>query len=214
MSDKHVIFDFDGTLADTIGVALDIYNNDLAPRFKTKQLDKNEIPSLRKLGYKKVMKLKGVSVFTLARMLPAMPKLLKQRMGEVEPYDSVIESLLSLKSEGYGLGVLTSNDQNLVTAFLESHGFPEFDCIVHERAIFGKDRALNKIVKRHHLDKAQTVYVGDEPRDIQAAHKAGLKSIGVSWGVGGRESLEPAAPTILIDDAKDLLPVVREILPQ
>jgi phosphoglycolate phosphatase len=110
--------------------------------------------------------------------------------------------------------VLTSNDQNLVTAFLESHGFPEFDFIVHERAIFGKDRALNKIVKRHHLDKAQTVYVGDEPRDIQAAHKAGLKSIGVSWGVGGRESLEPAAPTILIDDAKDLLPVVREILPQ
>lgn len=212
MGDRAVIFDFDGTLADTIGVALDIYNSILVPKFGTVPIQKSEIPELRKFGYKKVMKLKKVSIFDLARMLPIMPRLLKQRMDEVDPYAGVVEVIAELKRQGYKLGVLTSNDQSLVVGFLKNHNFPEFDFVIHERAIFGKEKALKKIVRRFNLERAKTIYVGDEPRDIVAAKKAGVLSIGVAWGVGGRMGLQPAGATVLIDKPSEILGTTHNLI--
>ncbi len=51
---------------------------------------------------------------------------------------------------------------------------------------------------------AQAVYVGDAATDIQAARRAEMPSIGVTWGAGTREELAAAGPTHLVDSVDDL----------
>ena len=49
------------------------------------------------------------------------------------------------------------------------------------------------------------MYVGDEARDMEAARRAGVHSVGVTWGFNNRSALEKANPEKLVDKPKDLL---------
>ena len=80
--------------------------------------------------------------------------------------------------------------------------------------MFGKEKALKRIMKRHGLAKRSTVYVGDEPRDITASNKAGIKVIGVTWGVGGKEAFEATAPDIEVTTSAELESAIFEIKKQ
>ena len=205
---KLVIFDFDGTLANSIDMVMGIYNR-MAPDFGTDQVSREEFPYLRKLGYKKAMKEKGIHWSQLPRIAIAISKELKSHMKEVQPYDGIVEELTAIKKSGYDIGILTSNQEPLVRDFLNDFNFPEFTFLVSEKSIFGKDKALKKIIKKQNLDKDTVVYVGDEPRDVIACRKTGIAVIGVSWGLAGVEGFAKAEPDRLIDQPKNLLKTIK-----
>jgi pyrophosphatase PpaX len=54
------------------------------------------------------------------------------------------------------------------------------------------------------VDAEKGVYVGDSPYDLQAAKAAGVRSVGVTWGVFRRESLEAESPDMVVDSVEDL----------
>ena len=109
------------------------------------------------------------------------------------------------------VGVLTSNQAALVQDFLSLHKFPKLDFIVSERAVFGKDKALSRIMKRYELTNTQIVYVGDEPRDIVACKKVSIPVIGVTWGLGGKEGYETNQPDTIVSAMKDLKPAIDKL---
>jgi phosphoglycolate phosphatase len=82
---------------------------------------------------------------------------------------------------------------------------------VSEKTIFGKDKALKKIIKRFDLDREQVLYVGDEPRDVTASHKAGIQAIGVSWGLAGSEGFEVIVPDKIVHTPKELIETIVEL---
>ncbi len=129
-------------------------------------------------------------------------------MHDVQPYPGIVDALHSLQSKGIRIGVLTSNNAALVHDFFNAHGFPTFDFVVSERTIFGKDKALKKILKRWGLQREEVVYVGDEPRDVTACRKAGIKVVAVTWGFGGKSGLASTPPDRLVDTADELLQVL------
>ncbi len=209
-----VIFDFDGTLADSIGLAIRLYNQH-AEHFGADQVTEDELPGLRKavrdLGYAKAMKLKNIRLSRLPAMVLTIGKEMRSHMAEVKPYGGIVQALETLKAKGYRLGVLTSNQEHLVREFLETHQYPLFDFIVSEKTLFGKDKALKRIIKKFALDKRGVVYVGDETRDTTACAKASIDVIGVSWGVAGPEGFTKAPPTVLINSPKELVGAVESL---
>ena len=199
-----VIFDFDGTLANSLELVFKLYNEHV-DEFGYLPLDKSEFNALRKLGYKKAMRKKKVKMRMLPKMLVTIGREMRQRMDEVLPYEGIVAVIESLKSQGYSVGVLTSNQAPLVKEFFEKHEFPAFDFIVSEKTLFGKEKALRKIIKRYSLRKDSVIYVGDEPRDVAACRKAGIPIIGVSWGLAGNEGYLKAQPDVLVHTPKELL---------
>lgn len=198
-----VLFDFDGTLANTLELVARIYNEH-AHEFGARQIDLEELPEYRRLGYKKAMKKAGIRWTVLPRLVLFVSKEMKQHMGEVQPYEGIVEMLRELQNQGISIGVLTSNDAGLVQDFFHAHAFPTFDFVVSEKTMFGKEKALRRIMKRHKLDPEMVIYVGDEPRDITASNKAGIKVVGVTWGVGGREAFETTVPDVQVDTVSAL----------
>lgn len=204
MNDKFtVIFDFDGTLANTLDLVARIYNEHHGD-FGSLPIDMKDLPRYQKLGYKKAMKELRVRWTVLPKLAVTIGREMKQHMDEVDPYPGVIKMLYSLQEQGVSIGVLTSNDETVVQEYLDKNGFPEFDFLVSERAIFGKDKALKRIVKRYDLDTSRILYVGDEPRDVSSCHKAGINIIGVSWGLGGVDGLTPLKPNKIVHNSKEL----------
>lgn len=212
MSNKKlvVIFDFDGTLADTIGLLLQVYNEH-AHAFSADTVQMSEFTALRKMGYRRALKAKRLKWHHLPKLVAFIRKEMRQHMGEVKPYAGIVALLENLKDREVAIGVLTSNDLALVQEFFVAHQFPAFDFVVSERTIFGKEKALARILTRHGLDRQNVVYVGDEPRDVVASKKAGVTSVGVTWGLGGREMLESSYPDYLVDTVEELVSVLKKL---
>lgn len=203
---QTVIFDFDGTLANSIELLVHIFNEN-APVYGYATVDHAEFSALRRMGYKKAMKLKGIKLRVLPKMVVNLGREMKQHMGEVQPYAGTVHMLNELQRRNFSIGVLTSNQEDLVRDFFRVHQFPEFDFIVSEKSLFGKDKALKRILKQRGLSRDDVLYVGDEPRDVDACRKASLPVIGVSWGLGGLEGFETHSPDYVAHERLDIVSI-------
>lgn len=205
-----VIFDFDGTLANTIELAIRIYNQH-HEEFGSLPIDIKQLPEFQKLGYKKVMKKTKIRWRMLPKMALTISREMKQHMGEVEPYPGIVEMLKKLQENDISIGVLTSNNVALVQDYFTANNFPTFDFIFSEKTLFGKEKTLRKIVKRYNLNKKRVLYVGDEPRDVVSCRKAKIPIIGVSWGLGGVDGLTPSKPDKIVDNSDQLFIEILKI---
>lgn len=206
---KTIIFDFDGTLANSVDLIFDLYNEH-ATEFGYDPVAWDEIPELRRMSYAKAMKTKKVKARRLPKILLTLSKEMHSRMDDVQPYAGIVEVLHELRKLGFSIGVLTSNQAPLVNTFFKKHSFPLFDFVVSEKTIFGKDKALKRIIKRYGLDSSQIIYIGDEPRDVTASRKAGVRVIGVSWGIAGLEGFEKVIPDTLVHTPGELLAIIKQ----
>ena len=206
-----IIFDFDGTLADSLELMLKLYN-DSADDFGSLPVDITEVDELRKLGYKKAMKVKKIRLTTLPKLALHVAREMKHHMHEVSPHEGIIPMLEQLQRSGISIGILTSNNAALVQDFLETNKFPEFDFVVSEKTLFSKEKALKRIMKRHHLKKEQVIYIGDEPRDVLSSQRAGVKVFGVSWGLAGRVGLSKNPPDRIADTTDELYQYIIEAI--
>ena len=75
-------------------------------------------------------------------------------------------------------------------------------------SLFNKSNAIKKILDKNNLKPEETIYVGDEVRDIKAAKKAGIKICSVSYGFNSSELLELQKPDYLVNKSQDILKVI------
>ena len=201
---KLILFDFDGTIADTMQAGIEITNR-LADKLNLKKLDLNKIEYYKTLSPAQFLKEMKVPLFKI----PALAKIYHQEFNKViadlEPFDGMIQTIENL-SKCYKLGILSSNSVENIKIFLNRHNIYEyFDFIYSQPHIFGKSSNIKKIINQHKLKTDQVVYVGDEVRDIEAAHKARIAIIAVSWGLNSSELLEKNNPEFLAHKPEDIL---------
>jgi phosphoglycolate phosphatase len=114
-------------------------------------------------------------------------------------------ALRVLAGKRYELGILSSNSTQNIQRFLARNQLQLFAHIEGGSSMLGKARGLRKLMKARKLDPSSVLYVGDEVRDVEAAHEAGVSSVAVSWGYADRAALAARKPTHLIDRPEDLV---------
>jgi phosphoglycolate phosphatase len=77
-------------------------------------------------------------------------------------------------------------------------------------SIFGKHEVIKEILQMHQYRPEEAGYIGDETRDIEAAKKAGVSAIAVSWGFNSRSILEQYCPDVVLDAPQDLLKIFSQ----
>ena len=207
MDDKKIIiFDFDGTLADSFGNVMAIFN-ELANEYGLHQIKQEDIPELRKISSREILKKFRFPVWRLPFLLSEGKKMFGQRIASINPFSGIKEMLLGLKKRGCVLGILSSNSEENIRKFLTRNQVDVFDFIHTENNFFGKGKAIKRTIEKYKFDAGNVFYVGDETRDIEAAKKCGVKVISVSWGFNDREILEKYSPDFLIDKPEELLKI-------
>ncbi len=201
---KTIIFDFDGTIADTLSQIFEIINQ-LAEKNGFKRLTRDEFEAVRSLPPLDIIKKFKIPVLKIPYLVLEGQKMMRAKISESPLFPGVKEVLTELKNRGYRLGILSSNSKENIEMFLKKHNLMFFDFIHSEQNLFGKDKSLKNILKSNNLNKNEVIYVGDEVRDIVACEKVGVDMIAVTWGLNSSQILERYHPQYLISTPSEIL---------
>lgn len=199
------IFDFDGTLANNVDALLEIANG-LADEFGFEAMDQEEFQRLRGMNSREILQEGRISIWKLPRLVRRIKREQRAVIDQIAMMPGMREVLLAMKQRGDRLGIATSNSSENIQQFLHNNDLDNFfEFQMTGITLFGKARALRKIIRQYHLQPAETIYVGDEVRDITAAQEVGVHSLGVSWGFNTIAALEAAEAEFVVEVPQDML---------
>ncbi len=208
---KGVIFDMDGTLADSVDhyyrMACDIVEAANAPpisRERVCELMGSGAPDLlRKLLPPDFPD----SEATLARIVRERFPIWMRAGERIEPLPGCVDLLHQLHGRGHRLGIATSSGRAL--PYLDRWGVrPLFQAIVGREDVRRRKPHPDVVLhclRQLGLQPDEAVYVGDSPIDIEAGRAAGLFTVGVLTGTSSRERLSSVAPDHILESAPELL---------
>lgn len=213
MKIKLVVFDLDGTLLDTIG-SLSAACNALLESKGFPIHDDSEYCYMIGNGIAKLVERAMPQEVRTESNINAMKREFLQFYTKnitlnTTPYDGVIELLAELQNLGVMLAV-ASNKFHSGTVELVDHFFGDREFV----AICGNKEGvplkpnptiLEDIISKAGVDRGEVLYVGDSGVDIHTARNAGVKNIGVSWGLRAREELIEAKADAIIDYPSQVL---------
>ncbi|WP_035606589.1 HAD hydrolase-like protein [Haloferula sp. BvORR071] len=205
-----VIFDFDGTLADTLEESRRIYNH-LAPEYRLREVSAEELPVLRNFSLLELLDHLDIPKRKVPSLLSRGTSLMRGNITNLPLISGIAEILPELRQRVDSFGILTSNATANVDLFLKAHGLRQhFDFISSTSKLTGKSKHLRAICKTFSVRPESMLYVGDEIRDVKAAKKADVPMAAVTWGFNSADSLRILAPEHLLHTPAELLGLFSE----
>ena len=204
---KNIIFDFDGVIGNTIEEIVNIVIG-FYEEFRHQKANPKDIQKFIGKGIMQVIKELKVPITKIPYFEKKVRKELVLRIDNIKIFDGINEVLQQIKKEGYGLGILSSNSTENIRHILKKNNLDFFDFIYSGSSFFGKGKILAKLLKRYHLEAKQTLYIGDELRDIQAAKENKISSLAVGWGYNKENLLKAEKPDYFVKKPKDILKII------
>lgn len=204
-----LIFDWDGTLADSIGRIVEAMNA-AAERA-------GEAPSADAA-------VKGIIGLALSEAISVLYPHLDSRQLEVfrqhyadiytaldqQPsplFDGVVESLEAFRSEGYRLAVATGKARRGLDRVLKANGWEGyFDITRAADETRGKPHPLmlEEILAHCRVEPGKALMVGDSAFDLQMASNAGMHSVAVGYGAMSLQALSEFGPQVCVEHFSQL----------
>lgn len=207
MSYTALVFDFDGTIADTLTEGARIYN-ELAKEHGFLKVRREDLLELRSYETKDLLKHLNIPKRKIPLLITQGLQQLKRSIPKLSLIEGMLEVLPPLARHAEFFGILTSNSSENVEAFLDTHGIRDlFTFISCTSKLNGKAKHLRSIGRTFSLPPSKMLYIGDEIRDVRAARKAQIAAVGVTWGLNSRESLAAENPRYLADFPRELLKI-------
>jgi len=206
-----IIFDFDGTLADTLDAVVRITNR-LSGEFGYLPTNPETLAQIQNLSSWQIIQQSGISLFKLPFLLKRVISELNQDLQLIHLFPSIPEILRQLQAQNYPLYIITSNSKINVNIILSRYDLVDsFRNIYSGISLFGKYKIINQLLYREKIKPQQAIYIGDETRDINAAKQSKIKSIAVSWGYNSAEILAQHHPDALISHPSELIAAIENI---
>ena len=186
-----VLFDFDGTLADTAG---DL-SRPLNKMRKSRGLPEMPIEALRPFASAGARGLIGAGLSILpehAEFKAAREEFLRHYEDEIcvdtRLFPGMAELLEAIESRGLRWGIVTNKSTSLTRLVVAALGLEKrAACVVCGDTtphLKPNPASLLHAAKELKLPPADCVYLGDDQRDIVAARAAGMRPVAVEWGYG------------------------------
>ncbi len=195
---RLAIFDFDGTLADSFPLVMEMMN-DVADRFAFRRVAEGELDALRQCDAREIMRRLGVKRWKL----PMIARYVRARMAadvhKIGLFPGAEEMLAQLAAEGVKLAVVSANGEETIRSVLGPRSTPLIDGFAAGVSLFGKRNKLIRMARLAGVDRAEAVVIGDELRDLDAARAAGMAFGAVSWGATHPQALAARAPDFLFE---------------
>jgi HAD superfamily hydrolase (TIGR01509 family) len=213
---KGIIFDVDGTLADSVGFFYEIAREVLtlagAP-----PVSQERVYELMRLGDSAPLEKLFPPDFpdpaaTLKRIVDdRMHEWMRRYHDETEAIPGSIELLHDLHAWGLRLGIATSSGRAL--PFLDRWGVRHlFSGIVGREDVDIRKPHPEPVLKclgHLGLDSSEVVYIGDSPIDIRAGKAAGAYTVGVLTGTSPRDVLHLEGPDHILESVARLRSILH-----
>ena len=204
---EAVIFDLDGTLADTFPTVMRNYNQvmlDYTGRTWTLEEMLPHFGPPEDVIFKKFIQ----DDARQQAALEAYYRLIEADGVEIKPFAGMRELLGQLRTAGKKLAVFTGATTRAGRIRLGHAGLLDFF-----DEVLGSDGLSNykphpeglwRLLERFQVAPQAAIFIGDSPLDVRAGREAGVATAAALWGAGSRESLEAAGPDFLLEQPAQL----------
>ncbi|TCZ72871.1 pyrophosphatase PpaX [Paenibacillus albiflavus] len=206
-----VLFDLDGTILDTNELIIESFLHTLEGRTTVPYTRETLIPHMGK------PLVEQLRIFSGQEDVEELVKIYRaynfSRHDElVKPFPYVQETMAKLHAAGVKIGVVTVKIRQTSEMGLALCGLrPYIDSIVTSDDVTKPKpdpEGIYRALREMGAEGQPAIMVGDSYHDILAGQNANIMTVGVSWSLKGREFLEKQNPTYIIDDIRELLPIV------
>ena len=202
MSYSLVIFDLDGTLADSFPW-FRLHVNAVAARYGFRKVQNEDIEGLRRASTREILDFLQVPRWKLPFIARHVRKLKTEHAASIPLFAGVEAMLDTLAAHGIRLALVSSDSEANARQKLGSRAglFVDFDC---SASVFGKAQKFRRVLKRARLDPAAVIAIGDETRDIEAARAAGIACAAVTWGYAAEKALRDHKPDLVFTRMEEI----------
>ena len=203
MEKPLLIFDFDGTIVDSLDASISILN---------KLAKKHGVwGRLNRTTYREMMHRSITENFRYFKIpLAKLPFLMSEFKNEFEKSRKSVKLVPGVKTvlkklaKKCELIIVTSNHSELAKKIMEKNGLSkEFSQIIGSNKEKKKFDALKKYRKR--FPDRKIFYIGDTSADIREAKQAKVISVAVAWGFQSIESIKRQKPDYVVNSPNGLL---------
>lgn len=216
MEKKTVLFDFDGTVFNTVEGITKSIQYALRKHGRDAELDELRCFAGPPL-VDKFIEVFGVSVEEAEQLvLDFRERYVPVGVYESGPFPGIDALLDDLRAAGYTLGIATSKPQPMAELLLErSELIGRFDVIVGSQKGVNNDpkwKIIERAMQQCGADRAHTILIGDTKYDAAGAAKCGIACIGVRWGYAAEGELDTCGMHSIAEDMDDLAGQIKELL--
>jgi pyrophosphatase PpaX len=204
---QAVLFDLDGTLANTFPTVVRIFNQIMEARTGRSWTLEELIPYF---GPPETVILQRLfpEGEEAARLAEEFYRLSREDGAEIRPFDGIEPIVRELKASRVRLGVYSGASTEAARIRVAHAGLLDYfeevlggDLVEYHKP---HPEGLLRLLDQFEVPAAATLYVGDMVADVLAGQRAGMATVAVSWGAGDRQELAEAQPDYLIDHPSDL----------
>ncbi len=198
-----VIFDSDGTLADTLPWMRSVFN-ELAEEHGFRKVLPQEYERFRDLHGNALLKALDLPLWKLPRVVSSMRRKMASHTGAFSLFAGVDRVLHQLSASGIQLAIVSSNSRANVERILAPENarlIAHYACGV---SMFGKAARIRAVVQSSGLPTSKALYIGDEIRDAEAARKACIAFGAVAWGQHSPEALRAQHPEEFFGNVQEI----------
>lgn len=201
-----IIFDFDGTIADSFDYVIDFLSECSKKHRKLSPADRRKLRGLSMIAVACAL---GHHRHQLAKLFLKGRKDMQGKMVGVKPVKGMPEVIGSLAADGHKLFILSNNSAENVEHFLIQHKLRQHFAGVQGNAwLLGKRHALSQLARRGGEEEWDIHYIADEPRDIRAANSLSARSIAVTWGFCSKARMKKHEPSATADKPGEILNLI------
>lgn len=204
MSYRLVIFDFDGTLADSLGWLSGALQAS-AVELGFGSANGLDLQALRSHGPREVMRRLGLPAWRIPRLAASMKAAMSRDIDRISLFPGVDGLLRGLAAAGIAQAIVSSNSQENVLRVLGAQNAALVQYLEADVPLLGKRGRFRRILRRGGFRREQVLCIGDELRDLDAAEGEGLAFGAVSWGYATAEALAARTPAVLFTRLEEIL---------
>jgi phosphoglycolate phosphatase len=197
-----VIFDLDGTLADSFSWFRTVING-VAREYGFRQIVDDEVEPLRRAGAREILHPLGVPRWKLPAIARRLRALKREQLDALSLFPGAPSMLHTLRDSGLTLTLVSSDNEDNARRQLGENAavFSHFAC---GASIFGKAAKFKAVMCRARVTAAQTIAIGDQVRDIEAARAAGIACGAATWGYSATDALIAMKPDMVFQNMNDI----------
>ncbi len=194
---QYIFWDWNGTIMDDVGVALDAVNQMLRER---------QYPLITMSRYRELMDTPVIRFYEPLFDLEKYPfeEIAEEfqqlyRIGNPQPYEGIPELLQLFQEQGRHQIILSSSQRQSIEDSLENLDFQGyFDAVLGADDHFSRSKVerAQKYLQQEQILPEQCVLLGDTVHDYEVAHSMGMDCILLSCGHDERDHLEKCGCTV------------------
>lgn len=209
---KTVLFDWDGTLYDSIGISFKIYE-ELFRKYANLNLTCDYFKKTFIVDYHRYYAMHGIPESKWKEVDSEWLRRFHEMENEIHLFPGVKEMLAELYKGGVRLGLVSNGTGKRIKNEMRKNNILRyFTAVITDdevKEFKPNPKGVIEAIRIIGAGSVDALYVGDMFEDIVAGKKAGVKTAAVTWGAHSIERLKPAQPDYVVNRPEELLEIIK-----